>query len=73
MTVANLDPQTRSPESYRITLRVPSNCAPATCTLFIGVDTNEGNDEYLDVYMEGDTTGWIALGFSETANMVSAH
>ena len=26
---------------------------------------------FLDVYLEGDSEGWVAVGFSSSANMVS--
>lgn len=31
---------------------------------------NEDNSDFLDIYMEGATAGWIAVGFSDTASMV---
>ena len=43
---------------------------PSACTTFIGIDTNAGNSDYLDIYMEGTTQGWVAVGFTRTANMV---
>ena len=62
----------RELEDYRLTLRFPDNCDPSSCDLFVGVDTNLGDTTYLDVYMEGTAQGWLAVGFSETADMVSS-
>ncbi len=61
----------RAPEDYRLQILSPTNCSPADCDLFIGIDTNAGDDGFLDIYMEGTAEGWVAVGFSETANMVS--
>ena len=56
---------------YDLIFRDPEGCEVSACTTFIGIDTNQGNSDYLDIYMEGSTQGWIAVGFSESANMVS--
>ena len=37
--------------------------------MFIGIDTNTGNSSYLDIYIEGESQGWVAVGFTETPNM----
>ena len=34
------------------------------------MEQNEGDPDFLDVYMEGDAAGWLAVGFSDTPNMV---
>ena len=65
--------QVRDAEEYRIIATIPNGCSPpSSCDLFVGVDTNLGNTTYLDVYMEGTAQGWLAVGFSETADMVSS-
>ena len=61
----------RAPEEYRLRWHIPTGCSPADCDLFIGIDTNAGDDGFLDIYMEGTAEGWVAVGFSETADMVS--
>ncbi len=61
----------RAPEDYRLQILSPTGCSRADCDLFIGIDTNAGDNEFLDIYMEGTAEGWVAVGFSETANMVS--
>ena len=62
--------QTRSPENYTLTFRTPDGCDIADCDFFAGVDTNEGNSDYLDIYMEGDAGAWLAIGFSDSPDMV---
>lgn len=65
---------TASPEEYSFIWRQPPDCTPGTaagdCTYFVGIQRNEGDDSYLDFYLEGKQPGWVAIGFSETANMV---
>ena len=41
------------------------------CDVFVGIDTNAGDSDYLDIYLEGEADGWVAVGFTETANMVN--
>ena len=53
-----------------MTFRNPPQCAPAECDVFIGIDTNSGNSGYLDIYLEGQADGWVAVGFSATLSMV---
>ena len=36
----------------------------------MGINNNT-NPEYLDFYMTADIGGWVAVGFSPSANMVS--
>jgi hypothetical protein len=38
--------------------------------VFVGIDTNNGSSEYLDITMQGVAGGWLAVGFSFTQNMV---
>ncbi len=63
----------RAPEDYRLQILNPTGCSRADCNLFIGIDTNTGDNGFLDIYMEGTAEGWVAVGFSETANMVSKY
>ena len=39
--------------------------------MFIAIDTNAGNSSYLDIYIEGESQGWVAVGFTKTPNMVT--
>ena len=63
----------RLPEDYRLIFSSPDGCARADCDIYVGIDTNTGNDSYLDIYLEGTAAGWVAVGFSETDNMVSVY
>jgi len=66
------DPPNVSPEDYRLTSRVPAGCTPTVdCSYFVGIRTNT-NSSFLDIYLEGDSEGWVAVGFSSSANMFSA-
>ena len=40
---------------------------------FFGARVNPNNSNYLDMRLEGDASGWVAIGFSETASMVHSH
>ena len=62
--------QTKDPEDYRLTFRDPPECHASSCDVFVGIDTNAGNPDFLDIYLEGVADGWVAVGFTETANMV---
>ena len=52
-------------------IKEPSSCNVSDCSVFVGIDTNRGNDEFLNVYMEANAEAWVAVGFSNSANMVS--
>ena len=62
--------QVRAPQDYRLVFSNPANCDPSTCDIFVGIDTNLGNGGFLDIYMEGNAQGWVAVGFSDSQNMV---
>ena len=55
-----------------MTFHNPPNCMPsaADCDVFVAIDTNTGDPDYLDIYLEGMAGGWVAVGFTETASMV---
>ena len=53
-----------------MTFRHPFDCIQTKCDVFVAIDTNAGDPDYLDVYLEGAAGGWVAVGFTETANMV---
>ena len=55
---------------YNTIIQHQADCNPDTCILFIGMEANEGDSEYLDVYMQGSADAWLAVGFSATATMV---
>ena len=61
----------RDPEDYRLTFRTPANCLLDQCNVFVGIDTNAGNSDYLDITMQGVASGWLAVGFTITQSMVN--
>jgi hypothetical protein len=63
--------QVRAPGDYRLTFRNPPECEPSNCDVFVGVDTNTGDSSYLDIYLEGQADGWVAVGFSSSRSMVN--
>ena len=62
----------RSPADYRLIFSSPAGCAPSACDIFVGIDNNT-NPSFLDIYMEGNAEGWVAVGFSDTRNMVKVN
>lgn len=63
--------QKNNPEDYPLFFTDPQGCSPSECLTFVGIERNEGNPDYLNFYLEGATTTWVAVGFSDTPNMVS--
>ena len=49
---------------------MPENCLRQECEYFVGLGLNPSNSSYLDVYLEGNAAGWIAIGFSLNRQMV---
>ena len=41
------------------------------CDVFVAIDTNAGDPAFLDIYLEGTADGWVAVGFTDTPDMVS--
>ena len=41
--------------------RDPPNCDPEDCDYFVGINTNENNATYLDFYLTGVISGWVAV------------
>ena len=54
---------------YRFTVTIPSNCT-ANCDYFLGIRTNDNDPTYLDFVLEGNTHGWVGIGFTKTGTMV---
>ena len=49
---------------------MPNNCSRSDCSLFVGLSTSRQDPSFLDVVLEGAAEGWVAVGFSETKDMV---
>ena len=63
-------PQSVAPADYRLRRQVPDGCDPDNCDYFMGINTNEGNTSFLDFYLTAEIDGWVAVGFSQTDDMV---
>ena len=61
--------------SYRFNISVPAGCTPytSTCTFFAALRTNDNSSSWLDYYMEGVATGYLALGWNNVSQTVSIH
>ena len=42
-----------------------------TSPFFFGARLNDENPDYIDVILQADSPGWVAVGFSDTQDMVS--
>lgn len=38
--------------------------------MFAGISTNEGDSDFLDIYLEGQARAWVAVGFTDSPSMV---
>ena len=47
-----------------------NDCEVSDCTVYVGIAVNAGNSSFLDFYIEGDATAWVAVGFSTSPSMV---
>ena len=58
--------------NYRLFQGFPKDCVPSNneCKYFVGFNTNTENSTLLEITLMGKATGWIAVGFSKTPNMV---
>ena len=55
---------------HRLIFRSPSGCDRSNCDYYVGLSPNAVDSTYLDVYLEGTASGWIAIGFSLNTQMV---
>ena len=58
---------------FRLTLTQPEGCARESCTVFVGINTSTTDEGYLDITLEGAASGYVAVGFSDSANMVGIY
>ncbi len=52
---------------------IPEGCSGSACNYYVGLNVNEDDPEYLDVYLDGVADGWVAVGFSINTQMVGSH
>lgn len=62
--------QTTPPDSLSLKFQDPEDCSASKCKTFVGMERNGGNKEYLNFYLEGEASAWVAVGFSKTESMV---
>ena len=63
--------QSMDPDDYPLFRRISDNCVPnTTCTYFVGLVVNANDSDYLDFYLSGAATGWVAIGFSPSPSAV---
>lgn len=70
-----LSAQNNYPE-YRLSLGLPEGCEKTTdtkCEVFLGINSNSDDDSFIDFSLEGKAKGWVAVGFSKTADMVQSY
>lgn len=60
---------------YRIIVGYPEGCVTSStkCEYFLGINTNSKDSSLLDFALEGKASGWVAVGFSKTPNMVKIY
>ena len=61
--------------SYRFNISIPAGCTPytSTCTFYAALRTNVNSSAWLDYYMEGAATGYLALGWNNISQTVSKY
>ena len=65
---------TATPETfYPIVFGFPVGCQRSTCDYFVATGPNPANGNYLDIHLEGNAQGWVAVGFSKDMRMVGIH
>ena len=55
---------------YPLSFGFPVGCQRQNCDYFVAMGLNPANNSYLDVQLEGNAQGWVAIGFSEDRRMV---
>ena len=50
---------------------LPANCMRADCDYFIALGPNPFDSTSVEIYLEGNAAGWVAVGFSRDTMMVS--
>lgn len=61
--------------NYRIAVGFPTGCGQSSskCDYFLGINTNSKSSSSLDMTLVGKASGWVAVGFSKTPNMVRSY
>lgn len=56
--------------TFRVTSSLPHGCQGSECSFFVGINTNQDDERFLDFLVEGRAQAWVAIGFTTTPNMV---
>ena len=56
--------------SHNLVFGMPEGCERSFCEYYVGMSPNPSDPTYLDVYLEGNAAGWVAIGFSLNIQMV---
>ena len=59
--------------NFRLIFSNPASCSPSECGIYVGILNSTTNPGSLEIYMEGDAQGWVAVGFSDSQNMVKVN
>ena len=77
MTLANYTQSVQESLPDEVIIGVPDGCISSgstdgsKCHIFLRMGPNEKNHSFVDFYMEGNLTGWVAVGFSMDEKMVT--
>ncbi len=69
---SNTLPPIKTLDEFRLHFQSPPDCDIDDCSVYVAIDTNRGNDSWLDIYMEGKAEGWMGVGFTHTPDMVGS-
>ena len=51
---------------------MPEGCIESECDYFMGISDNEKDTDVLDITLQAKAKGWVAVGFTKTADMVQS-
>lgn len=57
-------------ETHAIIVGLPEGCERESCTYYVGIGPNAVDPSIVEIYLEGQVDGWIAIGFSMNMLMV---
>ena len=59
-------------KNNELVLSEPAGCEVSYCTTYVSITCKKDDDDYVNIYMEGESSTWVAVGFSDSPNMVSS-
>ena len=57
--------------SNQLVLSEPDGCVVSSCTTYVSIVRKKEDEDHVNIYMEGESSSWVAVGFSISPNMVS--